>query len=208
VRRSRAPAMFALTHPNRHVTQNPNPRQQATATGRRYHITRHTTHKTTTHKTTHTKPRHTKPRQTKPQQPPPLVPGHSTRHNCPHGPRHAASPDAAVFSMFLGAARSHQCPLHQPGPLHAGQVTTTPHTHAPTRPTPCNCQRCPTPILVPCRRDSRPTTQGNDTAPPRCPHPRTRWQNHRTQSHPRTHTAHYPRCPHTASNLLAMLARR
>jgi hypothetical protein len=95
---------------------------------------------TTTHNTQHTKPR----------QPPLLVPGHRTQPNCPHGPRHAASPNAAVFSMFLGAARSHQCPLHQPGPLHAGQVPTAPHTHAPARPTPCKCRRCPTPIPMSC----------------------------------------------------------
>jgi hypothetical protein len=65
--------------------------------------------------------------------------------------------------MFLGAARSHQCPLHQPGPLHAGQVTTAPHTHAPARPTPCKCRRCPTPILVPCSPNATASPQGNDT---------------------------------------------
>jgi hypothetical protein len=131
---------------------------------------------TTSHDIQHTKPQHTKPQHTKPQhtklrQPLLLVPGHSTRHNCPHGPRHAVSPDAAVFSMFLGAARSHQCPLHQPGPLHAGQVTTTPHTHAPARPTPCKCQQCPAPILVPCSPDAtaspqrKATTQHRPAAP-------------------------------------------
>jgi hypothetical protein len=41
-----APAMLPLTHPSHHVTQNPNPQQQATATGPRYHDTRHMTHQT------------------------------------------------------------------------------------------------------------------------------------------------------------------
>jgi hypothetical protein len=138
--------------------------QPTTASHRdRPQVPHHTTHNTQNHNTQN----HDK----QPRQPLLLVPGHRTRHNCPHGPRHAVSPNAAVFSMFLGAARSHQCPLHQPGPLHAGQVTTTPHTHAPARPTPCNCQWCPTPILVPCSPDAtagpqrKATTQHCPAAP-------------------------------------------
>jgi hypothetical protein len=113
----------------------------------------------------------------------PQLPQHTT-HNTPnynrlrrwsrdtaHGPRHAVSPDAAVTSMFLGAARPHQCPLHQPGPLHTGQVATAPHTHAPARPTPCKCRRCPTPIPVPCSPDvtagpqHKATTEHRPAAP-------------------------------------------
>jgi hypothetical protein len=43
VHRLRTPAMLLLTHPSHHITQNPNPQQQATATGPRYHNTRHMT---------------------------------------------------------------------------------------------------------------------------------------------------------------------
>jgi hypothetical protein len=115
----------------------------------------------TTHNTQHTKP----------QQPLLLVPEHSTQPNCPHGPRHAASSNAAVISTFLGAARPHQCPLHQPGPLHTGQVVMVPHTHAPARPTPCKCQRCPMPNPVSCSPNAtaspqhKATTQHRPTAP-------------------------------------------
>jgi hypothetical protein len=97
--------------------------------------------------------------------------GHGTQPNCPHSPRHAVSPNTAVTSMPLGAARPHQCPLHQPGPCRASidsspcpctsqahfmQVPTAPHAHA------CVMQpQC----------DSQPTAQDNNTAPPHCPHP-------------------------------------
>jgi hypothetical protein len=144
------------------------------------------------------------PQHTKPRQPLPLVPEHSTQPNCPHGPRHTASPDPAVISMFLGAARPHQCPLHQPGPLHAGQVATVPHTHAPARPTPCKCRQCPTPNPVSCSPDAtagpqhKATTQHHPTAPT-------------LDSAAEPPDAVAPPCsyrPHTASNLLAMLARR
>jgi hypothetical protein len=151
-------ASFARPH---HVrTDPPEPPhhtepQPTTASHRdRPQVPQHTTHKTTPHKTTTAS-----------------AAGPGTRPNCPHSPRHAASPDAAVFSMFLGAPRSHQCPLHQPGPLHAGQVPTAPHAHAPARPTPCKCRWCPTPIPVSCSPDTtagpqhKATTQHCPAAP-------------------------------------------
>jgi hypothetical protein len=62
----------------------------------------------------------------------------TTAPMAPDTPRHPTR-------LFLGAARSHQCPLHQPGPLHAGQVTTAPHTHASAdgAPHPFSCHAAP-----------------------------------------------------------------
>jgi hypothetical protein len=129
---------------------------------------------------------------TKLRQAPLLVPGYSTRPNCPHGPRHAVSPHAAFTS-------THQCPLHQPGPLHAGQVTTAPHTHAPARPTPCKCRRCPMPIPVPCSPDSTAGPQHKATTQ-HCPAAPTLRLGGRTTGRgrtptlipPTTHAAHTP----------------
>jgi hypothetical protein len=148
VHRLCTPAMLSLTHPSRHVTQNPNPQQQATATGPRYHDTRHTTHQTMTVSAAGPRTQHTAQLPPRPQ----------TRR---------------VTSMFL-PARPHQCPLHQPGPLHAGQVATAPQTHAPARPTPCKCRQCPTPIPVPCSPDATASPQHTATTQhcPAAPTPR------------------------------------
>jgi hypothetical protein len=73
-----------------------------------------------------------------------------------------------VTSMFLPAARPHQCPLHQPGPLHTGQVATAPQTHAPARPTPCKCRQCPHPFpchAAPTQQPAHNTWQRHSTAP-------------------------------------------
>jgi hypothetical protein len=75
------------------------------------------------------------------------------------------SPDMAATSTFVGAARPHQCPLHQPGPLHTGQVATAPHAHAPARPTPCKCrQQQHSTALLPPPPDS--TAEPPDAAAP------------------------------------------
>jgi hypothetical protein len=187
VRRSRAPAMLSLTHPSCHVTQNPNPQQQATATGPRYHDTQHTTHQASA----------TGPGTQHTARLPPWPQTHRvTRRGClfnvPRRSQVTPVPPAPARPTPRRASRDgspHPCTSQ----AHPMQVPTVPHTQSH--------------VMQP-RRNSRPTMQGNNTAPPRCPHPRTQQQNHRTRSHPRAHTAHYPRCPHTASNLLAMLARR
>jgi hypothetical protein len=184
VRRSRTPAMLALTHPSHHVTQNPSPRQQATATGPRYHDTRHTTRQTTTASAAGPGT----------QQTAHLPPWPQTRRVTRRGhPLNVPRRGKATPVPTTRRASRDGSPHPYTSQAHPMQVPTVPHA-----------QFC---IMQP-RRDSQPTTQGDDTAPPRCPHPWTRRQNHRTRSHPRAHTAHYPRCPHTASNLLAMLARR
>jgi hypothetical protein len=131
------------------------------------------------------------------------------------------------IERFRGVQRScgcqHSCHLNISRQGQATPVPTAPARPTPHRPSrngsphPCTSQAHPMQMLmVPHahshamqpRCNSQPTTQGNDTAPPCCPHPQTRQQNHQTWSHPRAHTAHYLRCPHTASNLLAMLACR
>jgi hypothetical protein len=190
VRHLCAPAMLSLTHPSRHVTQNPNPRQQATATGRRYHNTQHTTHKTTTASAAGPRTQHTARLPPRPQTR--RVTQRGCLFNVPRRGQVTPVPPAPARPTPCRAScdgSPHPCTSQ----AHPMQVLTVPHA-----------QSC---VMQP-RRDSRPTTQGNNTAPPRCPHPWTRRQNHRTRSHPCAHTAHYPRCPHTTSNLLAMLARR
>jgi hypothetical protein len=182
--------MLALTHPSHHVTQNPSPQQQATASGPRYHDIQHMTRQTTTASATGPGTQQTA------QLPPWPQTCRVTRCGCHlNVPRHSkatpvpTAPARPTPRRASGDGSPHPCTSQ----AHPMQVPTVPHA-----------QSC---VMQP-QRDSRPTMQGNDTAPPRCPHPWTRRQNHRTQSHPRAHTTHYPRCPHTASNLLAMLARR
>jgi hypothetical protein len=172
----------------------------------------------------------------KPPQPAPATTTHNTQHTT-HNTQHtthqtttgsAAGPGIQHTAQLpprpqTRCVTQHGCHLNVPG---RGQATPVPP--APARPTPrrASCDSSPHPctsqahsMQVPTvphahsramqpRCDSWPTTQGNNTAPPRCPHPQAWWQNHGTRLHPRAHTAHYPCCPHTASNLLAMLARR
>jgi hypothetical protein len=182
--------MLALTHPSRHVTQNPSRRQQATATGPRYHDTRHMTHQTMT-----ASPAGPGTRQTA-QLPPRPQTRCVTRRGCHlNVPRRGkATPvPTAPARPTPHRASADSSPHPCTSQAHPMQVPTVPHAKS-----------C---VMQP-QHDSRPTTQGNNTAPPRCPHPWTWRQNHRTRSHPHAHTAHYPRWPHTTSNLLVMLACR
>jgi hypothetical protein len=181
------PCHACTTHPSCHVTQNPSPQQQATAIGPRYHNIRHKAHQTMT-------PSATGPGTQPTAQ---LPPRPQTRHVTQRG-----------------------CHLNVPG---RGQATPVPPARA--RPTPCraSCDNSPHPctsqahpMQVPSvphahsramqlRHDSRPTTQGNDTALPCCPHPRTWQQNHQTRSHPHAHTAHYPLTSMSVPNTMESL---
>jgi hypothetical protein len=108
---------------------------------------------TTTHNTQHTKP----------QQSPPLVPGHSTRPNCPCGPRHATSPQRSYARpghtsahctsqahSMQGKSRRLLKPMHQPGP---------PHASADGAPHPFPCHAAPT------RQPAHNTRKRHSTAP-------------------------------------------
>jgi hypothetical protein len=95
-----------------------------------------------------------------------------TRHSCHLNVcrRSQATPVPTALARPTPRGASHNSsPRPCTSQAHSMPVLTVPHAHS--------CVMQPRP-------DSWPTTQGNNTAPPRCPHPRARRQNHRTRSHP------------------------
>jgi hypothetical protein len=150
VRRLHTPAMLALTHLSHHVTQHPNPQQQATATGPRYHDTQHTTHQAS-------------------------AAGPGTQHTARLPPRPQTRRVTQRGCLFNVPRRGQVTPVPpapaRPTPRRASHDGSphpcTSQAHPMQVPTVPHAQSC---VMQP-RRDSRPTTQGSDTATPRCPPP-------------------------------------
>jgi hypothetical protein len=171
-----APAMLALTHPSRHVTQNPNPQQQATVTGPSYHDTRHTTHQTTTGSAAGPGIQHTAPDTLR----------HPTRLSpqCSWArPGHTSAPCTSQAHSTQGKLRWLPTPMHQPGPPHAsanGAPRPFPCHAAPMRQLAHNTrQRQSTALLPP---PSGSVAEPRDAvAPPRSYHPLPALPTHRQQ---------------------------
>jgi hypothetical protein len=131
-----APAMLALTHLSRHVIQNPNPQQQATATGPSYHNTRHTTHDTPNYDRLRPWSRDTAHGPTAPTAPNTLR--HLTRLSPQRSwawPGHTSAPCTSQAHSTQGKSQRLPTPMHQPG---------TPHASADGAPRPFPCHAAPT----------------------------------------------------------------